>query len=80
MTIHVDELEIVVIIDEEEVLASRRIEPFSIRLGQGHAGFEAAPMTVVGETRVFALHAESLAPVKMLKIPTRPHLIPNSLI
>lgn len=52
MTTHVDELEIVVIVDEEEVLPPSRIEPRRVGLGQGHAGAEAAGVAVMLETRV----------------------------
>lgn len=54
MAVNIDELQIVVIVDKEKVLATRRIEPFSIRLGQGHAGIETADVAIVDEAWVFA--------------------------
>ncbi len=52
MTVYIDELEIMVIVNNEKVLAPRRLEPLSIRLGQGHAGVQAAGVAVMLEARV----------------------------
>jgi len=45
--IHVDELQIVIVIDKEEVPVPLRLEPRRVRLGQCHTGIEAADMAIV---------------------------------
>ena len=56
MAVHVDELQIVLVIDEEEVVMSRRLEARHVGLGQGHAGVEATDVAVVIEAGIASRH------------------------
>ena len=53
MAIHVDELQVVIVVDEIEVPSPRCLEPLGIGLGQGHACIQTAAVAIVVKTRVF---------------------------
>jgi len=54
MAIHVDELQVVIVVDEIEVPSPRCLEPLGIGLGQGHAGLEATAVAIVIKTGISA--------------------------
>ena len=53
VAIKIVELQIVIVVDEAEVLSTRRFEPRYIGLSQGHTGIQAAAVAIVVKTRVF---------------------------